>query len=287
MIVKTYFIENVHDFDIGQADRIGEDVKRRLTERKAAQPGVSAFGMLLIDGLSVAEENVIANLYAALGDIPIVGGSAGDDLGFARTRVYHDGQFRSGGAVFAVFLTARPFTTFKTQHFTPGGQKLVITAAVPEKRIVTEINGLPAAQEYARFVGLAVDKLEPMIFSKYPVMLKIGGEYYVRSIQKVNENESLTFYCAIDEGLVLTIANGVDIVSNLKETFAGIRRKIPEPALVLGFECILRRQEVAEKGVADEMASLMVDNNVIGFHTYGERFNAIHVNQTLTGVAIG
>jgi hypothetical protein len=27
--------------------------------------------------------------------------------------------------------------------------------------------------------------------------------------------------------------------------------------------------------------------NVAGFHTYGEQFNAMHLNQTFTGVAIG
>lgn len=285
--VETYFIDDVRDFDIADADKIGEDVKRIIAEKKAEKPNVTAFGMLLIDGLSVAEESVIANLYAALSDIPIVGGSAGDDLSFSKTHVYHDGKFQSSCAMFAAFVTTRPVKTFKTQHFMPGTHKMVVTAAIPEKRIVTEINGLPAAQEYARFVGLEVDKLEPMTFSKYPVMLKIGGEYYVRSIQKVNEDESLTFYCAIDEGLVLTIANGVDIVNNLRETFADIKKKIPEPKLVIGFECILRRLEVAEKGVADEMARIMVDNNVIGFHTYGEQYNSIHVNQTLTGVAIG
>jgi hypothetical protein len=26
---------------------------------------------------------------------------------------------------------------------------------------------------------------------------------------------------------------------------------------------------------------------VVGFHTYGEQFNAMHLNQTLTGIAFG
>ena len=29
------------------------------------------------------------------------------------------------------------------------------------------------------------------------------------------------------------------------------------------------------------------DNNVVGFGTFGEQFQAMHVNQTFTGVAIG
>src|SRR5690606_39804550 len=61
------------------------------------------------------------------------------------------------------------------------------------------------SEEYARAVGLEVTELTPQIFAAYPVMLRIGGEYFVRSIQKANPDGSLTFYCAIDTGLVLTV----------------------------------------------------------------------------------
>lgn len=45
------------------------------------------FGLLLVDGLSLMEERLAAALYQALGDMPIIGGSAGDDLAFERTAV--------------------------------------------------------------------------------------------------------------------------------------------------------------------------------------------------------
>jgi hypothetical protein len=32
---------------------------------------------------------------------------------------------------------------------------------------------------------------------------------------------------------------------------------------------------------------IFAENKVIGFATYGEQYNAMHVNQTFTGVAIG
>jgi hypothetical protein len=34
------------------------------------------------------------------------------------------------------------------------------------------------------------------------------------------------------------------------------------------------------------MSRLLADHDVIGFNTYGEQFNSVHVNQTFTGVAI-
>ena len=35
------------------------------------------------------------------------------------------------------------------------------------------------------------------------------------------------------------------------------------------------------------VSELLAANRVVGFSTYGEQFNAMHVNQTFTGVAIG
>jgi hypothetical protein len=35
------------------------------------------------------------------------------------------------------------------------------------------------------------------------------------------------------------------------------------------------------------MSELYRQNGVIGFHTYGEQYGSMHVNQTFTGVAIG
>jgi hypothetical protein len=35
------------------------------------------------------------------------------------------------------------------------------------------------------------------------------------------------------------------------------------------------------------MDELYRQYSVAGFHTYGEQFNAMHLNQTLTGIAFG
>jgi hypothetical protein len=233
------------------------------------------------------EEQVVAILANAVEDVPIVGGSAGDDLRFEESYVYADGAFISDAALFALFITTLPFATIKTQHFTASEQRLVITKANPETRVVEEINGRLAAEEYARMVGIEVGELTPMVFSTYPVMLRLGGEYYVRSIQKVNEDGSLTFFCAIDEGLVLRVAQGENLVDNLDNAFKQVRMTIHEIKLTIGFDCILRRLEVMNKGLEDEVGQIMIQNNVIGFSTYGEQFSAVHVNQTFTGIALG
>ena len=233
------------------------------------------------------EEAVVSSLYRQLGAIQLFGGSAGDGLSFKATHVYHAGRFHRDAAVFALIQPGTPFEVFRTQHFVPSDKKMVVTRADPARRVVTEVNGEPAGREYARAVGLEVDKLTPMIFSAHPVMVRIGGQYYVRSIQKVNDDESLTFFCAIDEGIVLTVAQGVDLVENLQKLFDGLNTRIGKPELVLGCDCILRNLEASQRGLKVRIGEIMAENNVIGFSTYGEQINAMHVNQTFTGVAIG
>jgi len=280
-------IESLSSFDLLQGHPLVSAARARL-ERAAPFPlEGNSFAFLLIDGLSRREEWVVSALSLALDDMPLFGGSAGDQLRFNRTHVYFDGAFRTDAAVLLLVATRCPFSVFHIEHFVSTDRKMVVTGAEPTERIVTEINGEPAGREYARMVGLDVGRLTPMIFATYPVVVRVGGVYYVRSIQKVNRDESLTFFCAIDEGIVLTVARGMDIVDNLEAAMADIRRHVGPPQIIIGCDCILRRLEVERKRLVGPVSALLAANNVVGFNTYGEQHNAMHVNQTLTGVAIG
>lgn len=266
---------------------IATDARERISRAQTGDPRQRAFGILLVDGLCGIEELVAAELHAALGGLPLVGGSAGDALGFREAYVFHGGRCHSGAAVFCLVLTTRPFHLFKAQHFQPTEEKLVVTRAVPEERRVLEINGRPAATEYSRVTGVDFGELHARAFSRHPVMLRIGGESYVRSIQKANPDDSLTFFCAIDEGLVLTVADGLRFVESLQGMLADVQRRLPDPELLLGFECVLRRLEVESKGLVDTVSEALAQHRVVGFHTYGEQYGGLHVNQTWTGLALG
>jgi hypothetical protein len=183
--------------------------------------------------------------------------------------------------------TRRRFAAFKTEHFLNTDLKVVVTGANPAQRIVTELNAEPAAFEYARLVGAEGETLTPMIFAAHPLMVRVGGQYHVRAIQKVNPDNSLTFLCAIDEGLVLTVAKSVDFVEDLENLFTRIAGDLGKPDLIIGCDCVLRNLEIEQRQLKRAVSELFVRNNVIGFCTYGEQFNSMHVNQTFTGIAIG
>jgi hypothetical protein len=280
-------LDNLGEFELAHGEIVARDLMRELSLRGRDPRGRSTFAFLVIDGLSLQEEAVVSALYQSLGDIPLFGGSAGDGTRFGSTFVYHGGAFHRNSAVITLVSTSAPFEVFKTEHFVPTDKKMVVTGADPARRVVTEINGLPAGREYARMVGLEVDKLTPLIFACYPVVVRLGGKSYVRAIQKVNEDESLTFFCAIDEGIVLTVGQRVDLVENLRQLFDDLESRIGHPQLVIGCDCILRHLELDQMGLKPEVDRILQANNVIGFSTYGEQLNAMHINQTFTGVAIG
>jgi hypothetical protein len=136
-------------------------------------------------------------------------------------------------------------------------------------------------------LGLEARDLAARHFAASPVVVLINGTNYVRAIQQAHPDGSLTFFCAIENGLVLRVAKGAELLANLEQAFAQIRAEIGVPQLVLGCDCILRKLEIRQNGLEDRVGEVLRRNNTTGFCTYGEQFRGVHVNQTLVGIAIG
>jgi hypothetical protein len=119
------------------------------------------------------------------------------------------------------------------------------------------------------------------------VAVRISDDFYVRSIQRVNPDLSMTFYCAVEKGIVLTAMRPGAMLPVLDAEFARIEQAIGTPQLVIGCDCFLRRLEAKYSGLHDATSDYLRAHRVIGFNTYGEQFNGMHLNQTFTGVAIG
>ncbi len=286
-IAVTGLFDRLQQFDFARGQAFANTLLQQMEANAPDSGATNSFAFLLIDGLSVREEPVVHTFQNVLGKIPLVGGSAGDDLRFVRTWVFHDGAFHSDSAVLLLATTSIPFKAFKTQHFVSDDERLVVTEADPALRIVKEINGMPAAEEYARVIGATVENLGPLHFANAPVVVVIDGTDYVRAIQKANADGSLTFFCAIDEGLVLRVAHGEDLVNDLNQTFETLRTELGPLHAVLACDCILRNLEITQDNLKGRVEEVFSQHNAVGFSTYGEQYGGVHVNQTLTGIAFG
>ncbi|RJT32873.1 hypothetical protein D3227_26005 [Mesorhizobium waimense] len=271
-------------------DRITGEVaalRRLLRGRVGHELAKGTFALCLIDGLSYAEEAVTSAIHWGLDDIPLIGGSAGDDLKFETTRLISNGKVASDSAIIMLITTEIPFHVFKTDNFIPTDEKLVVTASDPDHRIVREFNAINAAEEYAASVGIIPQTLTPLSFASHPVVVKVGGEYYCRSIQRMHADGSLSFFCAIDDGVVLSIAQPKNMVEATRAALKDVEEKLGGIDMILGFDCVLRRLDARNRQVFRDISELYRVNNVIGFGTYGEQYRSMHLNQTFTGIAFG
>ncbi|MDH2373218.1 nitric oxide-sensing protein NosP [Cobetia sp. 3AK] len=281
-------IDDLSGFDLPRAQTLSDELLARCREQAVAPVMGNSFALTLLDGLSSSEEQVLATLDAALGSIiPAFGGSAGDDNRLAHTYVYADGVFHDQAAVVVVINTRLPFEVISTHHLTPLADKLVVTAVDRDSRRVLELNAEPAAEEYARLAGVAPEALEEAVFARCPLAVRIGEAHYVRSIQRVNADASLSFYCAVETGIVLTAMQATPILAQLEQRLAEVEARLGPPALTIGCDCFLRRMEIEALGLEAEASRLLRHHRVIGFNTYGEQHHGMHINQTFTGVVIG
>ncbi|MCR9107954.1 FIST N-terminal domain-containing protein [Marivita sp. XM-24bin2] len=279
----TYAIENLDEIEEQSvADTL---IEARLALTQTTPDWMSEFAFLMVDGMSLREEQLTAFLSAGLGPTPLFGGSSGDGTRFGQTWLARNGTVMQNAAIVVVGRCDRPVRVFSLDHLIPTEQRMVVTSATPENRIVHEINAEPAALEYARLLGLDPHQLDQFTFAEHPVVVRLGDVHHVRAIQQVKENHDLVFFSAINEGMVLTLATHDDIVAHLDRGLSELGKQ-EKPEFILGCDCILRRIEAGRLQKTRAVSDVLSAHNVIGFSTYGEQIGGLHVNQTLTGVAI-
>jgi hypothetical protein len=279
----TYAIEDLDKIE--EQTVAGSLIEARLSLTQKTPDWSSEFAFLMVDGLSLREEQLTAFLSAGLGPTPLFGGSSGDGVRFGETWLARNGEVMQNAAIVVVVRCDRPVRVFSLDHLVPTEKRMVVTSASPEERIVHEINAEPAALEYARLLGLDPHQLDQFTFAEHPVVVRLGDVHHVRAIQQVKENHDLVFFSAINEGMVLTLATHDDIVAHLDRGLTDLGRH-DKPQFILGCDCILRRIEAGRLQKTRAVSEVLSAHNVVGFSTYGEQIGGLHVNQTLTGVAI-
>ena len=160
--IASAVLEKVDNLD---AERAAASIRALRADLDRIARGGQRFAISLIDGIANAEESVIAAVGYGLDGVPLVGGSAGDELTFSETALIHDGQVHRRAAVLLLIETDFPVEIFKNDNFEPTGVKFVVTETDQEQRTVRELNAEPAAVEYANALGLDPDALTPTSFA--------------------------------------------------------------------------------------------------------------------------
>lgn len=280
---RTTLIENLDAADLQiQVDRLIQD---RIALQVANRSMKSGFSFMMVDGMSRCEDALVSAISPHLAGFPLFGGSAGDGLRFKQSYVGLNGKVYRNAATLTFVATNCLTRVFSINHMSSTDTRMVVTEADPKERIVKSINAEPAAAEYARLIGKDPSQLDELVFAGNPVTVCIGGQYHVRAIQRVNAQGHLVFFSAIDEGMVLTVAQAGDMAADLDAKVSDIVNGYPTPS-ILGCDCVLRRIEAQRGQQTHKVNAALRKHGIVGFSTYGEQIGTLHVNHTMTGVAI-
>ncbi|MEM9584357.1 MAG: FIST N-terminal domain-containing protein [Pseudomonadota bacterium] len=260
-------------------------IQNRMALTTSNPRKTNGFSFLMVDGLSRCEDQLVSTISPGLFGFPLFGGSAGDGLKFQKSAVAYEGKIYDDAATLTFVVTNCEVHVFSVNHMMPGQTRMVVTKAEPNERIVCEINDEPAAVEYARLIGKDANQLDEFTFAENPVTVRVGDQFHVRAIQRVDEDGNLVFFSAIDEGMVLSVAQAANIAEHLDAELTALVNG-QASADIIACDCILRRIEAQKSQRIYETNTVLKKHGVVGFSTYGEQIGPLHVNHTLTGVAL-
>jgi hypothetical protein len=242
----------------------------------------------LFDGRSSLAEGFCLATAATAPQIQFVGGACSDLIGGApRTRTFVGEQVIESGGVVAILETDTPFHVIAWEHLAPTPVKVVVTAADPDQRLLTELDGQPALDRYRELVagqgGTITDTESAAVF---PFARYVEGKAYVRSVYEI-EGRALRMASAVETGQILRLMRTGDLVGSTARELERADSLVHGMCALVAFSCVARHFESTRSGLVDGLAALYRRFPVVGFHTFGEQLGATLVNHTLTGLALG
>ena len=155
------------------------------------------------DGLNVNGSELLEGFKSVLGEIPVMGGMAGDGFNFSKT-VQLFNETVSDGLVIAVGLYGNNLiaATGVGRGWKPYGPPRKVTKS--EKNVVLELDDKPALPLYKMYIGEHASKSLPGSGLNFPFAIIEEGRRDIEKIRTVlsidNANNSLTFAGNVEEG---------------------------------------------------------------------------------------
>ncbi len=257
--------------------------------------------LVISDGLNVNGSELLKGFQSVLGDIPIVGGLAGDGGAFVKTLQLYNESI-SDNQVIAVGLYGNALITSSGAlgGWKPYGPPRKVTKS--EKNVVYEMDGKPALPLYRMYIGEAFSRGLPGTGLKFPLAVIEEGKRDVEKIRTLlaidSKANSLTFAGNVEVGETVRLCQtnhdrlveGAGHAAHL--VMEGLSAsKTNQAGLALLVSCVGRKGVMAEN-VGDEVKLVQQilgpQTSVTGFYSYGElaprpnTTDSVLHNQTMT-----
>lgn len=231
------------------------------------------------------EESVLATLNSVLleKNIPLLGGTAGDDCSGKKTFVALNGKVWTNAAVFVMLRNKGGKIRFYRENiYCPTKHQFVATKVDIEKRIVYEYNRRPAAQCVAEALNTTVDGLSKYLDS-YPMGRIVGDEMYITANCAVAERQGMMYHARVYNNARMALLEPGDYKEIVHQTRQQIKRENSGKTLTFMVHCLARSLLFEGDGYLDTFAKETGREigDYIAFSGYGEQLNQQHFNQTM------
>jgi methyl-accepting chemotaxis protein len=243
--------------------------------------------ILLMDGLVGLGEEVTLLVASALGpDVPIAGGTAGDDWKVVETLVGLGGQASSDALVVALIFSRVPLGVGVCHGHRAVGRQITVTRS--EGNVVHELDGKPAwarwlelTRPLAREEGIDADALSSaaevlQFFARYEAGIRTGQEIKIRTPMIRNPDGSISFACGMPEGSeVELMRSSADLqLESAREAARRARAALGGRAVAgaVVFDCACRKILLGDgfAAAAQAMSRELGGVPLAGFESYGE-----------------
>ncbi|MFT3921834.1 MAG: FIST N-terminal domain-containing protein [Myxococcales bacterium] len=273
---------------------------QRLASRAGLQldqPEIEGhFLLVLCDGPSGHADAILDGLFMAAPGLQIVGGGTAGTFSFATGQprsgsVHTAGGCHHRGAALALIRVAGPFVTKMVTSYRPTAKQFEVTKA--SGKVVSELNGNPAAREYARALGVPAWKLgysrlpNFRLFLRNPVGLVVDGQPYLRGISARSGDDLRVVVGDMAPGQVLRLMEPGDLVTETRKVIEQTHAELGALSGALLFSCAYRELEADILGTQNELFQALKLGPMAGLISFGEYFRGLAVEQTLTLVAFG
>jgi hypothetical protein len=235
----------------------------------------------LFDGLIADGAGLVDGVKSVLGkDVPLIGGSTGDNYSFEKTYQYHTDTVHSG-SVIVVGLWGDFSFGFGIRHgWRPVGLPMKVTKA--RGALLQELDNRPAISIYEDHLGSTAKELAKVSLAKlaytYPLGLEVEGsqELLLRDPIIAHENGSITMAATIPEEAVLRLMIGNrDIAIEAAEDAArhALKHIGSKKKAAIMFNCMARNKLLGVRcREENEKVQKIIGKSLpmIGMYTYGE-----------------
>lgn len=271
-------LEHIDQYPLKYVDR----VKESLSKLSGTNNTVC---LEFTTGLVKGEESVITTLNSVLEEkqIPVLGGSAGNDLRADCTLVSYNGEiFKNGCAFVLIRNISGRIRIYRENIYKPTNKHHIATKVNTSERIVYEYDNRPAAKVMAEDLQVTVDQL-PRCLDQHPWGRIMGENFYITANQALLSNHAISYHARVYKNAQMVLLKPDDYKSINKQTLSKIKEEMPHPSFAIVVHCLARSLLFEGEGYLNDFAKQIgeVTGDYLGFSGYGEQEGRQHFNQTM------